>query len=538
MRARHLYGVYAISNILWSLVSAAAVAAPAGPALSALWAVWFTAPIVSALCLVAFASQFTGRNWRQNRILRGLTVVAAVLIPFLLTTPFHDLYWRSMTVVTEPFAHLHYSFGIVGLAAVLLIVSAFAVTYYYFVELYLKSRHRPSSAMMIIVLGFVLGLVPFVLSRLDIGLVSTYDHTSFGIVFAAVSFAFAAFRLELADVTPLARDEAIEDLSDPYLAVDDAGRLVDYNDAARTVLDISDGDIGTQLADIAPIVGNIIDSDRNVFKISTGGTERHFDLNTSPIKSESRTINGRLIVLRDITARKEREQELERTKQELEQSNEKLAEFASLVSHDLRNPLTVILGRARLVDRDQENEEHLEAIDRSATRMQQMITDLLALSRAGKDIDSPETVSLHTVVQNSWDSVQPEGTDLDLCVPQNSTVDADRERLQTVFENLFRNAREHNEPPLTIRVGLLDGVVADGDNGSAIGFFVADSGDGIPVAEREVVFEHGYTTNRNGTGFGLSIVKEIVTAHGWSISICDSENSGTRFEVVTGTIEK
>ncbi len=308
------------------------------------------------------------------------------------------------------------------------------------------------------------------------------------------------------------------------------------------MLDFSDGDIGAQLADVAPIVENNIDSDRNVFKISTGGTERHFDLNISSIKPESRTINGRLIVLRDITARTEREQELERTKQELEQSNKKLTEFASLVSHDLRSPLTVILGRARLIDHDRENTKHVEAIERSAVRMEQMITDLLALSRAGKDIAAPEPVSLHTVVQDSWDSVQPEGTDLDLCVPHQSVVDADRDRLQTVFENLFRNAREHNEPPLTIRVGLLDGETTDGettdgDKGSATGFFVADSGDGIPVAERESAFEHGYTTNRNGTGFGLSIVKEIVAAHGWSISICGSENGGTRFEVVTSAIE-
>ena len=159
-------------------------------------------------------------------------------------------------------------------------------------------------------------------------------------------------------------------------------------------------------------------------------------------------------------------------------------------------------------------------------------TELLALSRAGKDIAEPETVSLKTVVRNSWDAVQPDGTDLDLRVPETATVDADRDRLLNVFENLFRNAREHNEPPLMIRVGLLDSASATGANESVAGFYITDDGDGIPDGEREAIFDHGYTTNRNGTGFGLSIVKEIVEAHDWVISIRDSEDGGARFEVV------
>jgi signal transduction histidine kinase len=84
------------------------------------------------------------------------------------------------------------------------------------------------------------------------------------------------------------------------------------------------------------------------------------------------------------------------------------------------------------------------------------------------------------------------------------------------------DAIEHGDGEATVTVGAL----ADGD-----GFFVADDGPGIPEADRESVFESGFTTAAEGTGFGLAIVKEVVDAHGWTIGVTESESGGARFEV-------
>jgi signal transduction histidine kinase len=75
---------------------------------------------------------------------------------------------------------------------------------------------------------------------------------------------------------------------------------------------------------------------------------------------------------------------------------------------------------------------------------------------------------------------------------------------------------------VTVTVGEL----ADCD-----GFYVADDGPGIPADERETVFESGYSTAADGTGFGLSIVEEIASAHGWAVRVTDSAEGGARFEV-------
>ena len=90
------------------------------------------------------------------------------------------------------------------------------------------------------------------------------------------------------------------------------------------------------------------------------------------------------------------------------------------------------------------------------------------------------------------------------------------------LENLFRNAIEHGGESVTVTIGVLD---------DKRGFYVADDGPGIPEAEREDVFDSGYTTSNDGTGFGLAIVSRICAAHGWDITATESESGGARIEI-------
>jgi len=89
-----------------------------------------------------------------------------------------------------------------------------------------------------------------------------------------------------------------------------------------------------------------------------------------------------------------------------------------------------------------------------------------------------------------------------------------------VFENLFRNAIEHGGIDVTVRVGQLNDY----------GFYVEDTGAGIPADAREAVFEPGHTSASGGTGFGLTIIKRIAEAHGWGVEIEESAEGGARFE--------
>jgi len=233
---------------------------------------------------------------------------------------------------------------------------------------------------------------------------------------------------------------------------------------------------------------------------------------------ETRAINlldeepadGILVMIRDITQQKR--QEFKRKRQ-----NERLDEFASIVSHDLRNPLNVAKGHLELAQETDES-EHLGTAADALDRSQALIEDLLTLAREGEAVDETEPVALADAAESSWQTVETGSGTLEIDAAQ--TIDADRSRLKQLLENLYRNAVEHGGDDITVSVGDMNN-----------GFYVADAGPGIPEGDRETVFEAGYSTSADGTGFGLRIIEQIVDAHGWEIQITDSDDGGARFEV-------
>lgn len=230
---------------------------------------------------------------------------------------------------------------------------------------------------------------------------------------------------------------------------------------------------------------------------------------------------------------------IERFRQEerLREQNRRLEKFASVVSHDLRNPLSLASSRARLAREQcaagESAEEEFAALQEAHNRMDELIDDLLTMTRTGRRVESYESVPFSAIVRDSWGTVSTPDATLDLEVAGGVTVEADADRLRRIFMNLIRNAVEHNDPPLTVRVGLLGGTDRQESDGP-VGFFVEDDGTGIPEDDRADVFDYGYTTSEDGTGYGLSIVADIADAHGWEVSLSESEDGGARFEIRTG----
>lgn len=211
----------------------------------------------------------------------------------------------------------------------------------------------------------------------------------------------------------------------------------------------------------------------------------------------------------DITDQKEREDVLAR-------QNDRLDRFASILSHDLRTPLTVARGRADLLDQEIDN-GHVDELRTSLERMEQLITDVRTMVREGEPVGDLEPVRLSEAVESCVPS--PE---LEVKTERDLVFEGDQGRVKQLLENLFRNALDHGGPGTTVWVGPL----SDAD-----GFFVEDNGPGIPPEEREKVFRPGYSTAEDGTGLGLSIVREIVEALDWSISVAEGPAGGARFEL-------
>jgi PAS domain S-box-containing protein len=221
-------------------------------------------------------------------------------------------------------------------------------------------------------------------------------------------------------------------------------------------------------------------------------------------------------VIRNITERKEREQELQR-------QNSRLDEFASVVSHDLRNPLDVALGRAAILREESGDEyrDHIAEIVTALERMESIISDTLTLARQGETVSDMSVIQVRDLMRECWAGVETSGATLE--IGGEFRIRGDRDRLRHVFENLFRNAVEHGGEDTTVRVGRA------GEDC----LYVEDDGPGIPPDERDTVIEPGHTSATGGTGFGLTIVKRIAEAHGWEVTITDGQDGGARFEFDT-----
>ena len=216
-----------------------------------------------------------------------------------------------------------------------------------------------------------------------------------------------------------------------------------------------------------------------------------------------------------------REQQLRRRERELAEQNARLDEFASVVSHDLRNPLSVASGYVELA-RETDDDEALDRATDALGRMETLIEDVLAVARQGESVDERERVDLGTLARGAWATAETDDATLYVAATVELSVDASR--MRQLLENLFRNSVEHGTTdqnhPVTVVVGPLED-----------GFYVEDDGVGIPPDERETVFDFGHTTSETGTGFGLAIVEEIAEAHGGCVTVTDGRAGGARFEV-------
>lgn len=205
----------------------------------------------------------------------------------------------------------------------------------------------------------------------------------------------------------------------------------------------------------------------------------------------------------EITERKRREEQLEM--------------FASIVSHDLRNPLSVASGFLELAQEEYES-NHLDYVAEAHERMDELIEELLTLAREGYTESNLESVDLPSLTESCWENVPT--AEATLMTDIDEEIRADRSRLQQLLENLIRNAVEHGGEDVTVTVGTVES-----------GFYVEDDGPGIPEDKRNDLFEIGYSTREDGTGFGLSIVKHVANEHDWEIRVTDGSKGGARFEV-------
>jgi signal transduction histidine kinase len=471
-----------------------------GPALPIMW--------------FLFVVGYLGYNSAVPKVARVGTLVGALALPVLFVV-FPGPFIEPGTKMTLGTVIADSSFGPATQVIGLLSFTATIAGILLLLQSSVVSNDIPTNAAALLILGILFPVFGGLLELSELIPQQLPISRMMGVLTALLFGLF--FRVDnLFNVLPATRRTglrtAFEDLHVGVIVAEN-GTVVLCNDAASEYLDI----------DREEVLGQPIEEVLGVFREAvTGETPLTVERDgvAYEVTRSAVGVGGHTYLIQDVTMRQER--------LELQRKNERLDQFASVISHDLRNPLNAVQLRLDFLDED---DEHVQKMQQSLDRMEAMIEDLLQLSRAGGTIEDPQQVSLTEIARESWETATTDGAELAMQVPEDATLLADTDRLRHVFENLFRNAVDHNDPPLTVRVGLLDASEKPTDDGQYSGFFIEDDGNGIPEDEYDDIFSHGYTTNSDGTGFGLSIVEDVVEAHDWTISIAESHEGGARFEI-------
>lgn len=224
----------------------------------------------------------------------------------------------------------------------------------------------------------------------------------------------------------------------------------------------------------------------------------------------------------------------------LKEAFDQQVRFTADASHELRTPVSVVLSQADFtLSRDRSPEQYREALEtclQSARRMKKLVDDLLLLSRAdsGRLCLRKDPIDLRTVVEDAIQLLGPLAANKLIRIDrQLSSVPilGDADRLGQVVTNLVTNSISYSEPNRSVRVEVFEST-----DGAVL--LVRDEGFGIPAEDQPHLFERFYRVDRarsqdaeNGTGLGLSLVAEIIAAHGGTIHVDSVEGQGTTMTI-------
>lgn len=343
-------------------------------------------------------------------------------------------------------------------------------------------------------------------------------------------------------VTQQASQAAIDGLPDPVMVFDINGRILNLNSAAETVLDLGK----KPLSDLAPAMRDLLERVRahvlsgkgayvpkgfeEAVAVASHDGERYFLPRATPVYGENGALTCATVVLQDVTR--------------LRRVDELRNDLVATVAHEFRTPLTSLrmaihmcLEQAAGPLTDRQN-DLLYAAREDCERLQAMVDELLDLARiqSGRIELQRRRIAPRMIIDAAVDayrkSAEAKGVSLQRQVlPGVPDVSADRERIQLVLSNLLSNAVRHTPPAgsIEVRARPLDG---------AVRFEVADSGPGIPIEERQHIFEkfvRGSDESGGAAGLGLSISREVIEAHGGQIGVEDTPGGGATFWITLPT---
>lgn len=475
--------------------------------------------------LLYFAEAYTGRETPPTRY--GpvpLLVVPAITQVFVWTNPYHQLFYSnialdrsgsfvSISAQWGPWFWVHSAYSYVLIA----------VASYVLLRTLIVSEDLYGGQAAALLLGV---FAPWVSNALFLGGVIDFptDPTPLAFSVSVVGFVVAIYRHRLLQMVPvareLARDELMDSLGEAVFVLDEQDRIVDCNQRALGLVDGEGPVVGRPLETVAPVIADRLDGLETNADGEPIGTEvalrqdghlRHYDVRVTRLRRGHGVLTGRLVSLRDVTERRQREQRLDVLNRTLR--------------HDLRNEANVVLGYAELGQQQHPDAEWVEAIRSHVSGMVEMSEKARQIEQA-LDEEQVERTTLDAVdvVTAVVETVERDHPDLDITThcPESAPVWA-IELVDAAIRNAVENAVEHNDNPDPL-MDVAVGVTVDDDT---VAISVRDNGPGIHEDEQAVLLRGRETQLDHVSGLGLWMINWIVTRSGGEIEIEENDPRGT-----------
>jgi PAS domain S-box-containing protein len=528
---------------------------------------------------LAFVLQCSGHTRWPRWLGPVLTLEPLAVLILLATEVTHDLvrfYPAGATLATSQAAeagplfwpHLLYNNALVWTATVLLVVTLSRMS----------GLYRRQSV--VLVAAILLPILLNLLFNLRVEPFRQVDLTPFAFVLTTAVLVWGVYQFSLLDLRPVARSQIFKTISDPVLVLDPDGRVLDANPAAGRLVERPAAEIVgqavTQLlptwsATVTEAMAAGVDQaspegpgePRRGAPVSREVTRdgRIFELAISALPDRQRQSGGHLVVARDVTERRQVEEQLsaalnhervatdrlaaalareQAAAEHLRNLDEAKSGFLQAVSHDLRTPLASVLGISLTLQRGRgqlgpaDTDDLLGRLTANARKLDRILTGLLDLDRLDRGIVElrRERVDLARLVAGVVSEAHEEllnghPVSLELLPVQ---VVADAAKVERIVENLLANAARHTDPgtPIWVRV-------THGERGALL--CVDDAGPGVPAEQRESIFRPfergpGGDSYTPGSGVGLALVAQIASLHDGHAWVEDRAGGGASFRVL------
>ena len=269
------------------------------------------------------------------------------------------------------------------------------------------------------------------------------------------------------------------------------------------------------------------------------GNQHWTDLKKVPLTDESGNVIHVLTISHEVTKRKRAEEILRESQERLEELSKMKTDFLNVAYHEMRSPLSPIVGYTSLLEQqgelNEKQKKYVRIIEESASQLEELIESLLEVTRieAGTVELTLQTVLIPEIVDDVLERVKLQAEakkqTISAVVPGGIEVEGDKQRITAIFDNLISNAIKY-----TGENGRIDVVVEDRKDEEEIRVCVADTGVGIPEEHLHRVFERFYMvdnslTRKGGLGLGLAIVKGYVYLHGGKVGVTSEPGKGSKF---------